>query len=329
MRCFALVRTNVRPQAITGYVPADLQAAYNLPSSTNGTGQTVAVVASNGYQKAEQDMGNYRSQFGLPPCTTANGCFKKYNQKGQQKDYPPGSEGWDEQQALDLDMVSAICPNCDIMLVEANKPTEHSLAAGVDEAVKLGATIVSVGYGMTSKNGESDYTHAGVMIVAASGESGFGTQNPAGFPEVVSVGGTSLIKTSSGRGWSETVWSGTGSGCTTFVKPAWQTDKGCPQRTMNDVAAVADPQTGVAVYINGWQQFGGTSVGAPIIASAYALAGNATTLDAAESLYTNTADLFDVTSGANGTCSKHYLCNGGPGYDGPSGNGTPNGIGAF
>ncbi len=103
-------------------------------------------------------MGNYRSQFGLPPCTTANGCFKKYNQKGQQKDYPPGSEGWDEQQALDLDMVSAICPNCDIMLVEANKPTEHSLAAGVDEAVKLGATIVSVGYGMTSKSGASRTT---------------------------------------------------------------------------------------------------------------------------------------------------------------------------
>jgi hypothetical protein len=331
VRCFALVRRDVgganRP--ISGYAPADLQAAYNLPSSTNGTGQTVTIVASNGYPKAEQDMGTYRSHFGLPPCTTANGCFKKYNQHGQQGAYPPISQGWDEQQALDLDMVSAICPNCKIVLVEANKPSQQSLANGVDEAVKLGATIISIGYGMTTKTGESDYDHSGVTIVAASGESGFGTQTPAGFPSVVSVGGTTLTKGGSGRGWSETAWSYTGSGCTSFPKPTWQTDKRCKNRTMNDVAVVEDPNTGVAVVVNGqWFQFGGND-GAPIIASAYALAGSAPSPDAAQSLYANSADLFDVIGGSDGQCAKHYLCNAVRGYDGPTGNGTPNGIGAF
>jgi hypothetical protein len=331
VRCFALVRTDLgganRP--IAGYTPADLQAAYNLPSSTNGTGQTVTIVAANGYPNAEQDMGTYRSHFGLPPCTTANGCFKKYNQNGQQGAYPPISQGWDEQQALDLDMVSATCPNCKIVLVEANQPSEQSLANGVDEAVKLGATIISVGYGKTTKSGASDYDHSGVTIVAASGESGYGTQTPAGFPTVVSVGGTTLTKGGSGRGWSETAWSATGSGCTTFAKPAWQTDQGCKNRTMNDVAAVADPATPVAVFIKSWVPFGGASVSPPIVASAYALAGSAPSPDAAQSLYANSSDLFDVIGGSNGQCAKHYLCNAVRGYDGPTGNGTPNGIGAF
>ena len=330
-RCLALVRNDVGGlnRRITGYVPADLQAAYNLPSSTNGTGQTVTIVASNGYPKAEQDMGTYRSHFGLPACTTANGCFKKYNQTGQQGAYPPVNQGWDEQQAVDLDMVSAICPNCKITLVEANKSTQESLAAGVDEAVKLGATLISVGYGMTSKLGASDYDHSGVTIVAAAGEDGYRTQTPAGFPTVVSVGGTTLTKGGSGRGWSETAWSYTGSGCTTFQKPAWQTDKGCKFRTMNDVAVVEDPVTGVAVHVNGqWFQFGGSD-GAPIVASIYALAGSAPSVNAAQSLYANSADLFDVISGSDGVCAKHYLCNAVKGYDGPTGNGTPNGIGAF
>jgi len=331
VRCLALVRNDVggpnRP--ITGFTPADLQAAYNLPSSTNGTGQTVTIVASNGYPKAEQDMGTYRTMYGLPACTTANGCFKKYNQTGQQGAYPPINQGWDEQQALDLDMVSAICPNCKITLVEANKSTELSLAQGVDEAVKLGATLVSVGYGMTTKTGASDYDHAGVTIVAAAGENGFGTQTPAGFPTVVAVGGTTLTKGGSGRGWSETAWSYTGSGCTSFPKPTWQTDKGCKNRTMNDTAVVEDPNTGVAVYYNGnWFQFGGDD-GAPIVASIYALAGTAPSVNAAQSLYANSADLFDIVSGTDGVCAKHYLCNAVRGYDGPTGNGTPNGIGAF
>jgi subtilase family serine protease len=230
---------------------------------------------------------------------------------------------------MDLDMVSASCPNCHILLVEANKSTIHSLGASVDEAVKLGATIVSNGYGASGTTGSEDYSHAGVIILAASGESGFGVATPAGFPTVVSVGGTSLTQTASGRGWSETAWSGTGSGCTTFAKPVWQTDHGCAQRTMNDVAAVADPNTGVAVYINGWFQFGGTSAATPLLAGVYALAGNASTLDAARSLYQNPSGLFDVTTGSNGTCSKFYLCNAIAGYDGPTGNGTPNGVSAF
>ncbi len=329
-RCFALKRVDVGgTQNITGYLPADIQAAYGLPSSTNGTGQTVAIVAADGYARAEGDLATYRSQFGLPACTTANGCFVKVNQKGQPNHYPHPNQGWDEEQAMDLDMASAVCPNCHLLLVETNNPTMHSLGAGAVEAVKLGATIVSNSYGATGTADASDYAHEGVIYVGASGESGFGVGIPAGFPTVVSVGGTSLTEGGSGRGWSETAWSGSGSGCTSFTKPSWQTDKGCQQRTMNDVAAVADPETGVAVYVNGWFQFGGTSAATPIVAAIYALAGNASTLDAAQSLYANTADLFDVTSGSNGTCSKMYLCTAGPGYDGPTGNGTPNGVGAF
>jgi len=330
VRCFALVRTDIpATRKITGYTPANLQSAYNLPSSTGGSGQTVAIVAANGYPKAESDLATYRSEFGLPVCSTANGCFTKVNQKGQQGSYPPSSEGWDEEQALDMDMVSASCPNCHILLVEANQAAIASLGTAVDEAVKLGATIVSNSYGMTGSNDGTAFNHKGVIILAASGESGFGVAIPAGFPTVVSVGGTHLTQGGSGRGWSETAWSGTGSGCTSFPKPSWQTDKGCSKRTMNDVAAVADPQTGVAVYVGGWFQLGGTAAATPLLAGVYALAGNASTLDAAQSLYENTSDLYDVTSGSNGSCNVKYLCNAGPGYDGPTGNGTPNGVGAF
>jgi subtilase family serine protease len=287
---------------------------------------------------AESDLAVYRSQFGLSACTTANGCFKKVNQSGGTS-YPSGNTGWAEEISLDLDMVSAVCPNCHILLVEGTSATFASLGTAVNEAVSLGATTVSNSYGGSESSSESSYAsyynHSGVVITASSGDGGYGVEVPAAYNTVVAVGGTSLSKSSSTRGWAETAWSGAGSGCSAYIsKPTWQTDTGCTRRTVADVSAVADPNTGVSVYdtygsVGGWLVFGGTSVSSPIIASVYALAGNASSVNAASSLYSNTGSLYDVTSGSNGSCGGSYLCTAGVGYDGPTGLGTPDGTAAF
>ena len=160
---------------------------------------------------------------------------------------------------------------------------------------------------------------------------------PAASQYVTAVGGTSLKRSTSTRGWSETVWGGAGSGCSAYeTKPAWQTDNGCTRRTVADVSAVADPYTGVAVYDSlryqgyaGWMVFGGTSVAAPVVASVYALAGNASAVNYGAFPYANSSALNDVTSGSNGSCGGGYLCTAKAGYDGPTGLGTPIGAAAF
>jgi hypothetical protein len=186
------------------------------------------------------------------------------------------------------------------------------------------------------------YNQAPILLIASAGDNGYGVQYPASSPNVVAVGGTSLYQAGNARGWSETVWgypnatpvSGTGSGCSAYeTKPSWQTDVGCSNRMVADVSAVADPNTGVAIYdtynASGWQVIGGTSASAPIIAGVYGLSGGALSATAAQGIYQNASALFDVTSGSNGTCSPAYLCTGAAGYDGPTGNGTPNGLCAF
>jgi subtilase family serine protease len=330
----------VKPNASSpsGFNPADLQSAYNLPSASAGSGQTVAIVDAYDDPNAESDLAVYRSQFGLPACTTANGCFKKVSQSGGTS-YPSADAGWAEEISLDLDMVSAICPNCHILLVEAKSTSFTNLGKAVNTAVSLGANTVSNSYGGSESSGETSYAsyynHPGHIITASSGDDGYGVEVPAAYNTLVAVGGTSLSKSSNSRGWSETAWNDAGSGCSAYIsKPSWQTDSGCSKRTVADVSAVADPNTGVSVYdtygnVGGWLVFGGTSVSSPIIASVYALAGNASSVNAASSLYSNTGSLFDVTSGSNGSCGGSYLCTAGPGYDGPTGLGTPNGTGAF
>lgn len=335
-RCLALIRTG-GDLKFPGYAPADLQKAYGLPSTADGGGQTVAIVDAYDDPNVEKDLAVYRKFYGLPKCSIANGCFRKVNQKGGHKKFPPPNSGWAFEESLDVDVVSAICPNCSILLVEANTPSPQNLGKSVDEAVALGAAIVSnsyVGYGLHGTLEAPHYDHPGVIITASSGDEGYGIAEPAGFPTVVSVGGTRLVPQHNKRGWYETVWSGTGSGCEgRLAKPSWQTDAGCKGRTMNDAAALADPARGVRVYDTfyqkGWSVGGGTSIGSPLIASVYALAGNASTLNAAQSLYAPGASLWDVTVGSNGICSRKYLCNARVGYDGPTGNGTPNGISAF
>ena len=342
--CHAWIRTDVRASAApSGFAPSDLQSAYNLTSasSTNGVGATVAIVDAYDDPNAESDLGVYRAQFGLPPCTTANGCFRKANQSGGTK-YPRTNGGWAQEISLDLDMVSAICPNCHILLVEASSASFSNLSTAVNYAASVpGVVAISNSYGGSEFGSEvssqSSYNHPGIAVTASSGDNGYGVQFPAASAYVTAVGGTSLTRTQgTARGWSETVWSGSGSGCSAYIaKPAWQTDPGCANRTVADVAADADPNTGVSVYdsfayqgSSGWLVFGGTSVASPIIASTYALAGNTGSIQYASSAYSHPAALNDVTSGSNGSCGT-YLCTGQVGYDGPTGNGTPNGTGAF
>ncbi|MEA2785967.1 MAG: hypothetical protein QOF71_2071 [Candidatus Eremiobacteraeota bacterium] len=265
---------NLSPAFIPGLHPADLQAAYSLP--TQNAGQVVAIVDAFDSPAAESDLAVYRSAFGLPPCTTSNGCFRKVDQRGGTA-YPQPNTGWAQEIALDLDMVSAVCPRCSILLVESNSALMDDLGAGVDTAVALGAKIVSNSYYAPEWSGESaeevHYRHPGVALTASSGDRGYPSY-PATSAWVTAVGGTSLAR--SGGSWNETAWKYAGHGCSTYVsRPSWQSVS-CKKRSGVDVAAVADPQTGVSVFdtaAGGWLVAGGTSVGAPLIAAAYALSG--------------------------------------------------------
>ncbi len=342
-RCFALIRTDVTPLRgaqphVSGYGPTDLQSAYNLPSASKGKGQTIGIVDAYDDPNAESDLAVYRSNFGLAACTTKNKCFKKVGQSGSPTKLPRPDPGWAGEISLDLDMASAICPNCKIILVEASSNRLKSLGFAVDRAVKMGANVVSNSYGGGGGGGSNvHYDHPGAIITASSGDGGHRASSPCDYATVVCIGGTSLRKSSGSRGWSETAWSGSGSGCAHLVtKPSWQTDQGCPFRSEADVSAVADPGTGVAIYdtfpSGGWGVIGGTSVSSPVVASVFALAANESSLNYAQQIWDGAgAGLNDVTSGSNGTCKTRqlYICNAGPGYDGPTGWGTPNGLSAF
>ncbi|ACU74966.1 peptidase S8 and S53 subtilisin kexin sedolisin [Catenulispora acidiphila DSM 44928] len=369
-RCYAEIRTDVHEPAHisrvagtagkaaaaatapAGFGPADLHAAYNLPT-TGGANQTVAIVDAGDDPTAEADLAVYRSTYGLPACTTANGCFTKVNQRGTASPLP-SDIGWGVEEALDLDMVSAACPQCKILLVEGDDADSDDLGASVDTAVRLGATEVSNSYGGTESSATpgdaAHYTHPGTAIVASSGDSGYGIPSePAVFASVVSVGGTSLTKDSSSRGWSESAWSSdggaAGSGCSAWVdKPAWQTDANCPGRMVSDVSADADPNTGPAIYVtdtpdleglpSGWNIVGGTSASSPFIAGVIALAGNPGKYNNASAFYAPAAKagLNDPVGGSTGLwvdCGGDYQCTGVAGYDGPTGMGSPNGLSAF
>ena len=365
-RCLAQVRTDVHggtgprgraarnaadAELPEGLSPADLRSAYQLPA-TGGGDQTVAIVDAGSYASAEADLAVYRATFGLPACTTANGCLRQVNQQGRTAPQPE-DQGWGIEIALDLDMVSAACPSCHILLVGADSASDADLAASVDTAVALGADEVSNSYGTTEYNGiaayAADYSHPGVAILASSGDSGYTIPSaPAVYPSVIAVGGTSLTPAAGARGWNETAWSRAGSGCSAWVdKPAWQTDENCPGRMTADVSAVADPLTGPAVYFTnpnggggghvdpadvdpGWTVVGGTSAASPLLAGVIGLAGTPDRYPDASYFYSHAADLNDVVGGANGPdCGGDYQCNAVPGYDGPTGNGTPKGIAAF
>jgi subtilase family serine protease len=359
MFCMALIRTDVKQRPGTffgskaptgfGYGRPQLVSAYKLPSSSKVL--NVAVVDTYNDPNAVKDVAFYRKSWGLPACnsSTGAGCLTVTNQSGKTSPLPKnsGSTGWATEESLDVDMVSAICPSCHIYLVEASAPTSADLGTGVDSAVNvLHAKFVSNSYGGSQSSGDPSldtkyFKHAGDAIVASAGDGGYGVSYPAASQFVTSVGGTTLTKGGGSRGWTETVWGssaggeGTGSGCAKFeAKPSWQKHSGCSKRIDNDVSADANPATGVAIYDTydqgGWLQVGGTSVSSPIIASVYALADSlkAGTFPSSYA-YSHTSDLNDVTKGANGSCSPAFLCHAETGYDGPTGLGTPIGVGAF
>lgn len=325
-----------------GYSPADLQAAYQLPGSGADQSGTVAIIDAFDDPTAETDLAVYRQTYGLPPCTAASGCFQKVDQRGGSQ-LPATDAGWAQEMSLDMEMVSAACPGCRILLVEADSATLDDLGAAVDTAAALGADAISNSYGGPEFTGQSAYVsayydHPGVVVTASSGDSGYGTQYPATSSGVVAVGGTSLVQDATSGAWSETAWQHGGSGCSSMEgKPAWQTDAGCAMRTEADLSAVADPATGVAVYDSlpgpdgnvGWQVMGGTSAAAPFVAAAYALAGRPTTDYPGKLAYSAPTGLYDPTSGSNGTCTVAYLCSSEPGYDAPTGNGTIRGLRAI
>lgn len=345
------IKPNASSATPTGYGPSDLQKAYGLTSaaSSNGSGETVAIVDAYDDPNAAADLATYRSYYGLSACTVASGCFKKVSQTGSTSSLPTADSGWAGEISLDLDMVSAIAPNANILLVEADSSSMEDLGTAVNEAVKLGAKFVSNSYGGDEESSDSTYdssyfNHPGVAITVSAGDSAYGAEYPAASKYVTSVGGTKLSTSSNTRGWTESVWKtssteGTGSGCSSYdAKPSWQTDTGCTKRTISDVSAVADPATGVSVYDSygsdgtGWNTYGGTSASSPIIASVYALAGTPGSSDyPAQYPYAaaGTSALNDVTSGNNGTCSTSYFCTAASGYDGPTGWGTPEGVSAF
>jgi len=344
--CMSVVRTDAagKPLATAtpnGLGPASIQSAYKLASLTS-SGRTVAIVDAYNDPTAEADLATYRAQFGLPACTTANGCFRKMDQRGGTS-YPAKNGGWAQEISLDLDMVSATCPDCHILLVEADSASFANLGTAVNQAAKTaGVVAISNSYGggdAADTTYGSYYNHPGIAVTASTGDSGYvGGSYPASSSYVTAVGGTSLRTAANTRGWTEAVWSGAGSGCSIYnaaLSAAASANTGCAKRAMADVSAVADPNTGVAVYdstayrgSSGWMVFGGTSASAPIIGSVYALSGN-TTGYANALPYSHTSALFDVTSGSNGTCPTSQWCTARIGWDGPSGLGTPNGVGAF
>jgi subtilase family serine protease len=329
------------------YGPEQFQAAYgvtDLASKTFSATPTIAIVDAYDNPKVEEDLAVYSSTFGLPPCTSENGCFKKVDQTGG-TNYPSADQGWGLEIALDVQAAHAICPHCNILLVEANSAYISDLAVA-EEYAHENANVVSNSWGTSEFNGETSYDDSfdsTVPTTVSSGDNGYGVEWPAASPNVTAVGGTTLQLLADGQTrYQETVWSGSGSGCSRYeAQPTWQNGlvSKCNGRIVADVAADADPATGAYVYdtygYDGWYRVGGTSLAAPLIAGMYALANDSSSADpVVKSAYDAaswglTGTFFDITSGLNGRCRPSVLCTGTVGYDGPTGLGTPKGIGAF
>lgn len=345
--CNAHVVTNAKtakPLASTtwtsGYGADTLQAVYKPGTEA----VTVAVVDAYKSPNAVADLTEYRRVMGLgvPNLT-------QYNQSGVQDGPAPADVGWGQEEMLDLEMVSAICPQCPIIYVGANSASFTDLAAAVNTARAKGAKVISNSYGAPEFSQETSptylnaYNTAGAIMTVSSGDSGYGVQFPAAAPGVIAVGGTSLTTNSDKTRKNETVWNGAGSGCSAYItKPAWQpsTLTKCSRRMVTDVSAIGDPNTGVAVYDSygssggqNWMVFGGTSVAAPIVGAIYGSYGiTSGSLSEAANLWdaNKRLALFDPTTGSNGRCVRGKTgaalwCTGAVGYDGPTGNGTPNG----
>ena len=344
IHCKAHVRTEShrikKHAAPEGFGAADLASAYKLNTKLM-PGATIAIVDAYGYKAAESDLTVYRKQYGLPACTVSNGCLKIVNQSGKASPLPadpPADDDWTVETALDLDLASAACPNCKLLLVQAQDDQGDGLYTANNAAAALGATVISNSWGAPEAAGsmlayEAFFNHPGIAVFVAAGDDGYddggqGPDYPSTSAYVTAVGGTSLVKATGARGWAEVAWTSGGSSCSTSIaKPSWQTaSTGCTYRAACDVSAVGDPSTGLAVYnkgSGGWIVVGGTSAASPFVAGVYALTGHGGATGALP--YVDPVAFFDVTSGSNGDCGAP-LCRAGIGWDGPTGMGSPNGA---
>jgi len=338
------------PSSNCGFTPQQLERAYNITSELgNGKGTTVAVIEAGDLAAATTDLASYRTEYGLG---MAN--LTKYNETGQQSNYPPSCEdyGWCLETDLDIDMISAACPKCNIDLMEA-KGGISDFEAAETEAVKVGATILSnswICYGSWDcgdSNFPNFFNSKGIVYTASSGDDAYNNiGGPSVLDTVIAVGGTQLE--ASGSKFTETVWNDAGAGCassavvgTGVAKPSWQKDPSCSNRTDSDISAESGCSPGVAVYISlygGWTGVCGTSVASPFTAAIIALKGNGAKLNAGEGFWklkkkALKKDLHAITSGQDGSCGGSYLCQAGTKqfgqYSGPGGWGTPNSDKAY
>jgi len=357
--CFARVATtragkpfvssDVSPDATPdGYGPLQFETAYNLPA-TAGVPQTIAIVDAYAQPNITGDLETYDNVMGLPlfpTCTSdaQTSCFLVLNEDGASAPLPVAKAGWGLEISMDVEVAHAICQDCRIELYEADSASFGSLEHAVNTAAAGGAQVISNSYGepgddCTPASTHNAYDHPHVAITVAAGDLGYERACPAVLSSVISVGGTTLRFTPSHTYGSESAWYDGGGGCsTTNEARPWQTSLGawkklaCGGRGMNDVAADADPLTGAAVYDSfkkgGWNVVGGTSLSAPLIAGAYALAHNTSEWAfPGHSVYENRSGFRDVTTGSDGPCREHPVrCRAAVGYDLPTGVGTPNGL---
>ena len=334
----------------TGLSPRNARHAYGFDLIANqGAGQTIGIVDAYDDPNIESDLAVFNTTFGLPACTSSNGCFQKIYAAGVK---PNTNAGWALEISLDVEWSHAIAPQAKILLVEAASNSFADLLTAVDVAVRNGASVVSMSWGGGEFSSETSYDSAhfavnGVTFTASSGDSGNGVEYPAASPDIVGVGGTTLNVDSSGNYLGETAWSGSGGGQSAYEnEPSYQANYPIPndsvgKRGVPDVAYDADPNTGFSVYDTvrylgqkGWFQVGGTSAGAPQWAALFAIAnslrvaaGKATlgSTDtavyavAAASVYSS--NFHDITSGSNGSCGT--LCTASTGYDYVTGLGSP------
>jgi hypothetical protein len=297
------------------------------------------------------NLTRFRSDQGLPviqSCTVAqltaltssasNPCFTKTNQTGGTS-LPRADSGWSNEIDLDLQIVSAICPTCSILLLEGSSASVTNLATAVTTASNIAhVRAISNSYGVSGDypaNLAPAYDNAakkGLAITASSGDGGFGVLFPASATNVIGVGGTTLVVDDTGARSTETAWSGAGSGCSVYnAAPSWQIIPGNPcagKKAIADLSADADPNSGLAIYTTyqgqtGYWVFGGTSLSSPLVAALYTIQGgyDATTL-AGKYAWAAGTPYYDVTSGSNGTCNPSLLCTAGTGWDGPTGRGS-------
>jgi subtilase family serine protease len=330
--CHALVVTDdhgnpLAQSAPYGLAPATIKSVYSFPTtSTAGAGTTIAIVDAYDDPTAESDLATFSSQYGLPPCTTANGCFRKVSQTGSSS-LPRANGNWALEISLDVQWAHAIAPGAKILLVEARSNSNSNLYTAEDYA-KKNAQYVSNSWGGPESSGETSYdahfTRSGVSIFVSAGDNGLPAEYPSTSPNVISVGGTTLTLNADGSFQSETGWSSGGGGCSAYETAnasqaafSQYSQVGCGgRRATPDVSLDADPNSGVSVYDStpyngqsGWWKVGGTSASSPMWAARAADSGGVVN---AATVYGSSISYRDITSGNNGApCLAGFdLCSG-------------------